>query len=116
MSRARRAKAIATAVQLEKRVEIVAREPAEMTRRTWLLAAIPALVVVVLTWWGIDFGQHWDEDHNKINAVSFSIQNAFTLLPDSYTYPGVNYWLTLGAFSPELIEEFMGPKRDLAQF
>jgi len=87
-----------------------------VTRRSYLLAGIPVLVVVALTWWGIDFGTHWDEDHNKINAVAYSIENAFTLLPDSYTYPGVNYWLTLGAFSPELIKEFTGPRPDLARF
>src|SRR5690348_13418036 len=106
----------AAATQTEKRVEVVAGEAAALRRSAWLLAGIPSLVVIALTWWGIDFGQHWDEDFNKIDAVAFSIQNRFTLLPDSYTYPDVNYWLTLGAFTPELFHEFMNWKGNLAPF
>ena len=60
--------------------------------------------------------RHWDEDHNKLNAVAFSLQNGFTLLPDSYTYPGVNYWLTLDAMAPELIGEVVNGRLKPAEF
>lgn len=66
------------------------------------LALLPFLFVLTLAWWSVDFGYHWDEDHNKINAVAYSLDHGFTLLPDGYTYPGVNYWLTLGSLLPEI--------------
>src|SRR5471030_494922 len=66
------------------------------------LALIPFLFVLTLAWWGVDFGYHWDEDHNKVEAVAYSLDHNFTLLPDGYEYPGVNYWLTLGTVAPEI--------------
>ena len=66
------------------------------------LALIPFLLTLALAYRGIDFGFHWDEDYNKMDAVAYSLDHDFTLLPDGYIYPGVNYWLTFGALAPEL--------------
>jgi Dolichyl-phosphate-mannose-protein mannosyltransferase len=71
--------------------------------RDTALAVVPFLALLALAYCGIDFGRHWDEPQNKINAVSYSLRNDFTLLPEGYTYPGVNYWLTFGTLAPELI-------------
>src|SRR5271154_6720832 len=78
--------------------------PSAASRPRWVpfLALIPFLFVLTLAWWSVDFGYHWDEDHNKINAVAYSLDHGFTLLPDGYNYPGVNYWLTLGTLLPEI--------------
>src|SRR5580704_13669763 len=66
------------------------------------LALVPFLLTLALACRGIDFGFHWDEDYNKMDAVAYSLDRDFTLLPDGYIYPGVNYWLTFGALAPEL--------------
>jgi 4-amino-4-deoxy-L-arabinose transferase-like glycosyltransferase len=67
---------------------------------------------MVLVYSGIDFGFHWDEDFNKIDSVAYSLQNGFTLLPEQYSYPGVGYWLTISALTPELLHEIADGKRD----
>jgi len=80
------------------------------------LAIIPFLVLLALASRGIDFGYHWDEAHNKINALDYSLEHDFTLLPDGYTYPGVNYWLTLGALSPEILKTLADVGPDATAF
>jgi hypothetical protein len=70
-------------------------------RYGWL---IPFVLMLSLSWRGIDFGKHWDEPYNKTSAVSYSINTGFTLLPDSYVYPGVNYWLTAVCLTPEVAD------------
>ena len=72
-------------------------------RSRLVLALVPFLLLLGLTWEGIDFGFHWDEDFNKINAVVYSLEHECTLLPDGYTYPGVNYWLTVATLTPEIV-------------
>jgi hypothetical protein len=81
-----------------------------------VLAIIPFLVFLALASRGIDFGYHWDEAHNKINALDYSLEHDFTLLPDGYTYPGVNYWLTLGTLSPEILQTLVDVGPDAAAF
>jgi hypothetical protein len=77
----------------------------------WFAALLPFLAFMVLVYSGIDFGFHWDEDFNKIDSVAYSLQNGFTLLPEQYSYPGVGYWLTLSALTPELVHEIAHGKR-----
>lgn len=64
--------------------------------------------MLLLCWRGIDFGVYWDENNSKIDAVLYSIDNNFTLLPDWYLYPGVNYWLTVACLAPELTRLAIG--------
>ncbi len=73
-------------------------------RARLLLALVPFLLLVGLAWEGIDYGFHWDEDFNKINAVVYSLEHDGTLLPDGYTYPSVNYWLTVATLTPEIVQ------------
>lgn len=80
------------------------------------LAIIPFLVLLALAGSGIDFGYHWDEAHNKINALDYTLEHNFTLLPDGYNYPGVNYWLTLGALLPEIRTTFAQAGPDATAF
>jgi hypothetical protein len=89
---------------------------APRSRLVPLLALIPFLFVLTLAWWSVDFGYHWDEDHNKINAVAYSLDHGFTLLPDGYTYPGVNYWLTLGTLLPEIWQTTRQSGPDVAAY
>lgn len=69
----------------------------------WLGAFIPFFIFLVLSISAVDFGVRWDEDYNKADAVAYSLHNGYTLLPDSYVYPGVNYWLTFSCLTPEAI-------------
>ena len=78
----------------------------------WLAPVLPFLAFLLLVYWGIDFGAHWDENFNKIDSVAYSLQNGFTLLPDQYSYPGVSYWLTFSALTPELVQAIVDGKRD----
>ncbi len=81
-------------------------------RIVWLGALLPFLAFLLLVYGGIDFGVHWDEYYNKIDSVAYSLQNNFTLLPELYSYPGVNYWLTFGALTPELARAMVDGKRN----
>jgi hypothetical protein len=65
----------------------------------------------MLAYRGIDFGVHWDENYNKIDSVTHSLQQGFTLLPEQYSYPGVGYWLTLTGLTPELTHALVHGKR-----
>ena len=78
----------------------------------WLAALLPFLAFLLLVYRGIDFGAHWDENYNKIDSVAYSLQNGFTLLPEQYSYPGVNYWLTFSALTPELLHAIVDGKRN----
>lgn len=73
---------------------------------SWL-AVVPFAIAFGLMIAGVDFGTHWDEPHNKINALAYSLEHDFTLLPDGYNYPGVNYGLTLLAASPEMAQALL---------
>jgi hypothetical protein len=78
----------------------------------WFAPVLPFLAFMVLVYSGIDFGFHWDEDFNKITSVAYSLQNGFTLLPEQYSYPGIGYWLTFSALTPELVQEIAHGKRN----
>jgi len=71
----------------------------------------PALLVILflsVSFYGLDFGVHWDETHAKLDSVKKSAETGIFLQsvgePDgrSYNYGGVNYLLTLSGFVPEL--------------
>jgi 4-amino-4-deoxy-L-arabinose transferase-like glycosyltransferase len=72
---------------------------------------LPFLAFLLLVYRGIDFGVHWDEPGNEIEPVAYSLQNGFTLLPSQYGYPGMNYWLTFSALTPELGRAIADGKR-----
>jgi len=78
----------------------------------WIAPVLPFLAFLLLVYRGIDFGVHWDENFNKIDSVAYSLQHGFTLLPEEYSYPGVNYWLTFSALTPDLAREFIHGNRD----
>ena len=78
----------------------------------WITPVLPFLAFLLLVFRGIDFGLHWDENVYKIDSVAYSLEHGFTLLPDEYGYPGVNYWLTFSALTPELARELIHGKRD----
>jgi 4-amino-4-deoxy-L-arabinose transferase-like glycosyltransferase len=73
-------------------------------------ALLPFLAFLLLVYGGIDFGAHWDENYNKIDSVAYSLRNGFTLLPEQYSYPGVNYWLTFSALTSELLHAIVDGK------
>src|SRR5271165_6166361 len=73
----------------------------------WFAPMLPFLAFLLLVYRGIDFGVHWEENFNKIDSVAYSIEHGFTLLPEEYSYPGVNYWLTFSALTPELAQELV---------
>jgi len=82
--------------------------------------ALPPALLLLLFWWvsfyGLDFGAHWDEPRAKLDSVRKSVQSGLFLQsvgePDgySYNYGGVNYLLALSAYTPELTRYLMkGP-------
>ena len=80
-------------------------------RLVWVTPVLPFLAFLLLVYRGIDFGVHWDEFSNNIEPVAYSLQNGFTLLPSQYGYPGVGYWLTFSASTPELGRAIVDGKR-----
>lgn len=72
---------------------------------------LPPALLLILFWfvsfYGLDFGVHWDEGRAKLDSVRKSVETGIFLQsigePDgySYNYGGVNYLLTLSAFAPE---------------
>jgi len=80
-------------------------------RLVWVAPVLPFLAFLLLVYRGIDFGVHWDEPGNEIEPVAYSLQNGFTLLPSQYGYPGMGYWLTFSALTPELGRAIVDGKR-----
>ena len=87
------------------------RLPWRRNRLVWVAPVLPFLAFLALVYRGIDFGVHWDEFSNQIELVVYSLQNGFTLLPSQYGYPGVGYWLTFSALTPELGRAMVDGKR-----
>ncbi|HVB38439.1 MAG TPA: phospholipid carrier-dependent glycosyltransferase, partial [Vicinamibacterales bacterium] len=50
---------------------------------------------------GLDFGTHWDEQA-AISGVRASIEQGGTLLPFSYNWPSMTYWLAMAAMVPDV--------------
>ena len=80
----------------------------------------PALLLILflsVSFYGLDFGVHWDEGRAKLDSVKKSVDTGIFLQsvgePDgySYNYGGVNYLLTLSGFAPELTRYLVdGPR------
>src|SRR5262245_34456438 len=89
-------------------------------RKTFDLKLIlPVLLLLVSFWWpsfyGLNFGVHWDETRAKFDSVKNSINTGLFMQgsggePDGfhYNYGGVNYLLTWTGFAPELVKYFRG--------
>jgi hypothetical protein len=86
-----------------------------------LQAALPPILLLILFWgssfYGLDFGVHWDEDRAKFDAVGKSIARGILLQSIEedrgygYNYGGVNYWITWAGLSPEVAKWFIkGPR------
>jgi hypothetical protein len=68
-----------------------------------LFAAVYGVTVYAL-WIGIDFGTHWDE-RLQYDLVVLSYQSEL-LLPRTYNYPSMIYWLSLSSVADRLLEIF----------
>jgi hypothetical protein len=68
-----------------------------------LFAAVYGVTVYAL-WIGIDFGTHWDE-RLQYDLVVLSYQSEL-LLPRTYNYPSMIYWLSLASVADRLLEIF----------
>lgn len=66
--------------------------------RLALAVIVAAFLVTGLQ--GIDFGTHWDEQ-SLANRVKWSVEHGGTLLPGSYDWPSVSYWLAVVSLVPE---------------
>lgn len=67
-------------------------------------ALLPFLVLVVSGWRGLDYGAHWDEPR-QLWVVEQMIKSE-TLLPGTYNYPSLDYWIDLAALTPEFVRSW----------
>jgi hypothetical protein len=75
-------------------------------------AALPPTLLLILFWgvsfYGLDFGDHWGEGRAKLDSVAKSVESGTFLQSvneptgHSYNHGGVNYLLTWSALAPEL--------------
>src|SRR5262249_13873204 len=76
---------------------------------------VPLTIIIVCFLWtsfyGINFGVHWDENRSKFDSVRNSVDTGLFMqgIPDPdnrdvtyYTYGGLNYILTWAGFTPEI--------------
>jgi hypothetical protein len=68
---------------------------------TSLLFAAAYGVTVYALWIGIDFGKHWDEE--VIYGVVIQAYQSSVLLPHSYEYPSMIFWLGLASVADKLL-------------
>jgi 4-amino-4-deoxy-L-arabinose transferase-like glycosyltransferase len=83
---------------------------------------LPAAVLLICFWWpsfyGLNFGTHWDEDRAKFDSIRDSLRTGLFIQAASlteeggnYNYGGVNYLLTWAGFAPEIFEYlYKGPR------
>jgi 4-amino-4-deoxy-L-arabinose transferase-like glycosyltransferase len=77
---------------------------------------LPALLIVFFLWvsfYGLNFGVHWDEPAAKLDSVRDTVKTGLFLQGSggaydgfNYNYGGVNYLLTWAGFTPELVKFF----------
>ena len=77
---------------------------------------LPALLIAFFLWvsfYGLNFGVHWDEPAAKLDSVRDTVKTGLFLQGSGgaydgfhYNYGGVNYLLTWAAFTPELVKFF----------
>lgn len=74
------------------------------SRRCRLLPlALPLAIFLWAGLRGLDFGTHWDEQlHTK--GLAQAVREG-TLLPPTYNYPSVTFWLCAAALTPEATRE-----------
>jgi 4-amino-4-deoxy-L-arabinose transferase-like glycosyltransferase len=87
---------------------------------------LPMLPILVLFLWasfyGLDFGIHWDEDRAKFDSVRKTLRNGVFLQgagdPDGYhyNYGGLNYMLTWAGLTPEILHFLWNDRFDLGYF
>jgi hypothetical protein len=68
-----------------------------------LPVSLPLGLLLVTGFLGLDFGRHWDE-WLQMRSVSRAVEQEL-LLPDSYNYPSVSFWLTVAALAPEVLAD-----------
>jgi 4-amino-4-deoxy-L-arabinose transferase-like glycosyltransferase len=68
----------------------------------WLSLGLPLLFFLWVGERGLDFGKHWDETL-RWQSARHAIQEE-TLLPDSYKYPSVSFWVSMLALAPDAAE------------
>jgi len=78
-----------------------------------LVATVASIVFLVIClamfiWIGIrgmDFGQHWDEGLYQIKPVKTMVATGI-LLPQTYTYPSFDFWLSLAVAVPDFLKAY----------
>jgi len=79
----------------------------------WLLVLLPFGLFFSAGWRGLDFGEHWDQQHRVADlAHSFKEQ---TFLPEDYFYPSVTFYTTLLVAAPKAAE-FADADRETEEF
>jgi hypothetical protein len=81
-------------------------------RRGNVALVLPPVLLLIAFWstsfYGLDFGTHWDENAAKFDSVRGSVNTGVFLQAseslEGYTYGGVNYLLTWVGFTPELLQ------------
>src|SRR5437879_6253534 len=74
----------------------------------------PAGLMALFLWvsfYGLNFGVHWDETAAKFDSVRDTVNTGLFIQGSGgavdgfhYNYGGVNYWLTWAGFTPELVK------------
>lgn len=62
---------------------------------------LPLSLVIAAGIWGVDFGNHWDED-KLIPQLRDTIRTG-VFLPGWYRYPSITYWLNLLGLAPYIV-------------
>lgn len=72
------------------------------SRRTakGLALLVPLLLFLWLGERGLDFGRHWDETL-RWQSIRTAVQEE-TLLPDTFNYPSMSFWVSALALAPEV--------------
>lgn len=79
----------------------------------WLLVLLPFGLFLSAGWRGLDFGEHWDQQH-RVADLAHSFQEQ-TFLPEDYFYPSVTFYTTLLVAAPKATE-FADADRDTEEF
>jgi hypothetical protein len=67
---------------------------------------LPLLIFLIPTFWGIDFGYHWDENYGKIRSVVRALEDGI-FLQGEYMHAGFNFILSFIPLIPSLLKMFL---------
>jgi len=67
---------------------------------------LPLLIFLIPTFWGIDFGYHWDENYGKIRSLVRALEDGI-FLQGEYIHAGLNFILSFIPLIPSLIKMFL---------